>query len=52
MPESKDKSRLEQIAELFYSHDVRFIVIGGQAEYLFGSPRVTYDIDLCYERSA
>ena len=52
MPESKNKSRLEQIAELFISHDVRFIVIGGQAEYLFGSPRVTYDIDLCYERSA
>jgi hypothetical protein len=52
MPESKDKSRLEQIVELFTSHNVRFIVIGGQAEYLFGSPRVTYDIDLCYERSA
>jgi len=32
-------------------HGVQFIVIGGQAEYLFGSPRVTYDVDLCYERS-
>jgi predicted nucleotidyltransferase len=32
-------------------HGVRFIVIGGQAEYIFGSPRVTYDVDLCYERS-
>jgi predicted nucleotidyltransferase len=31
-------------------HGVRFIVIGGQAEYIFGSPRVTYDVDFCYRR--
>jgi predicted nucleotidyltransferase len=30
---------------------VEFIVIGGQADYLFGSPRVTYDVDLCYRRT-
>ncbi len=52
MEKNQDKSRLEQIAELLTAHGVRFIVIGGQAEYLFGSPRVTYDVDLCYERSA
>jgi hypothetical protein len=32
-------------------HDVDFLVIGGQAEALMGSPRVTYDTDLCYRRS-
>jgi len=33
------------------SHAVEFIVIGGQAETLMGSPRVTYDVDLCYLRT-
>lgn len=28
------------------------MVIGGQAEALMGSPRVTYDVDLCYRRTA
>jgi predicted nucleotidyltransferase len=32
-------------------HGVEFLVIGGQAEYLFGSPRITYDVDLCYRRT-
>lgn len=31
---------------------MEFIVVGGQAEALMGSPRVTYDIDLCYRRSS
>ena len=52
MPESTDPSRLERIAEVLLRHGVEFIVIGGQAEYLFGSPRVTYDVDLCYRRTA
>jgi predicted nucleotidyltransferase len=30
---------------------VEFIVIGGQAEALMGSARVTYDVDLCYRRT-
>jgi len=30
---------------------VEFIVIGGQAEMLYGSARVTYDTDLCYRRT-
>src|SRR5205823_1779242 len=54
MPElsqTPQKSRLEQIAEIMLAHGVKFIVIGGQAEYLMGSPRVTFDVDLCYERS-
>ncbi len=31
---------------------VEFVVIGGQAETLMGSPRVTYDVDLCYRRAS
>jgi len=52
MADSTDKSILEQIADVLREHDVKFIVIGGQAEALMGSPRVTYDVDLCYQRNA
>jgi hypothetical protein len=48
--ETQDESNLERIAELFLRHGVDFLVIGGQAETLMGSPRVTYDTDLCYRR--
>jgi predicted nucleotidyltransferase len=30
---------------------VEFLIVGGQAEQLFGSARVTYDVDLCYRRT-
>ena len=46
-----DKSALEEFAEIFLSYGVEFIVIGGQAETLLGSPRVTFDVDLCYRRT-
>lgn len=49
MPE---KSKLERLAELLRRHGVAFLVVGGQAEILMGSPRVTYDTDICYQRSA
>jgi hypothetical protein len=45
-------SALEQIARLLAAHGVEFLVIGGQAEAAFGSPRVTYDVDLCHRRTA
>jgi hypothetical protein len=32
-------------------HGVRFVVIGGVGARLFGSPTVTRDTDICYERS-
>ena len=51
MPSGSDPTRLERAAGLMTRHNVEFIVIGGQAEYLFGSPRVTYDVDLCYRRT-
>ncbi len=52
VPDASDESPIERIAGLFARHDVEFIVIGGQAEALHGSARVTFDIDLCYRRSA
>jgi hypothetical protein len=48
MPEQSD---LEKIADLFRKHGVEYLIVGGQAETLMGSPRVTYDTDLCYRRS-
>ncbi|MFN0133196.1 MAG: hypothetical protein ACKVW3_11815 [Phycisphaerales bacterium] len=44
-------SSLGQIATILRRHGVEFVVIGGQAETIFGSPRVTYDVDLCYRRN-
>ncbi len=32
-------------------HGVQFVVIGGVAGRLWGSPTLTNDVDLCYERS-
>jgi predicted nucleotidyltransferase len=51
MSDPLPKARLERITELLHRHSVQYIIIGGQAEYIFGSPRVTYDIDLCYRRT-
>jgi hypothetical protein len=33
------------------AHDVRFVVIGGFAGRLWGSPSVTNDLDVCYDRA-
>ena len=52
MADEIEKSLLERIADVFNAKGVEFIVIGGQAEILHGSPRVTYDVDLCYRRTA
>jgi predicted nucleotidyltransferase len=52
MGDSPDKSQLQQISNLLVAHGVEFLVIGGQAETLFGSARVTFDTDLCYRRTA
>ncbi|MCC6682719.1 MAG: hypothetical protein IT445_17600 [Phycisphaeraceae bacterium] len=51
MDESTIQSRLERVVQLFAAHGVKFIIIGGMAEALYGSARPTYDIDLCYERT-
>ncbi len=52
MAESTGKPRLVAIAELLARHGVEFIVIGGQAAVLYGSPLATFDVDLCYRRTA
>jgi hypothetical protein len=36
---------------LLDEHGVRFVVIGGVASALHGSPSITQDLDICYERS-
>jgi len=43
---------LPRLVELFHQHHVKYLLIGGSAAILLGSPQVTYDIDLCYERDA
>jgi predicted nucleotidyltransferase len=52
MPEGSPEIPLVQIARILLAHGVEFLVIGGQAEWLMGSPRLTFDVDLCYKRSA
>lgn len=37
--------------QVMTEHDVRFVVIGGVAGATHGSPSVTQDLDICYERS-
>jgi predicted nucleotidyltransferase len=42
---------LIKIVDLLLSHGVEFIVVGGQAAVLHGSPIPTYDVDLSYRRT-
>src|SRR2546425_12377077 len=51
MPSESRDTRLQRVFEIMFAHGVEFLVIGGQAEALMGSPRVTYDVDLCYRRT-
>lgn len=51
MGDDTGKTLLELVAEILDRHGVEFIVVGGQAEVLLGSPRVTFDVDLCYRRT-
>jgi hypothetical protein len=55
MPEESSLRKIvppiQPVAELLARHGVEYVIIGGQAETLMGSPRVTYDTDLCYRRT-
>ncbi len=51
MADRTEKSEVEIICEILLRHGVEFLVIGGQAEVLYGSSRVTLDVDVCYRRS-
>jgi len=52
MADEPAKPRLLIIAEHLQRHGVEFVVIGGQAATLLGSPLATFDVDLCYRRTA
>src|SRR5207247_4039608 len=38
------------IVETLGRHGVQFVMIGGMAGAAYGSPSVTMDLDICYER--
>src|SRR5262245_54334063 len=52
MADDSAKPLLIEFAEHLQRFGVEFMVIGGQAAALFGSPIPTYDVDLCYRRTA
>jgi hypothetical protein len=47
---SDDPFEPDRILRTLLDHDVRFVVIGGLAGNLRGTPVVTHDIDVCYLR--
>jgi predicted nucleotidyltransferase len=51
LDDSLAQSPLERFCAVLAEHGVEFIIVAGQAEALMGSPRVTYDVDLCYRRT-
>jgi len=51
MADDTGKPSLIKIVDLFDSHGVEYIVVGGQAAVLYGSPIPTYDVDLSYKRT-
>jgi hypothetical protein len=51
MVESTAKPSLLKIVEHLVKHKVEFLVIGGQAAVLLGSPLPTFDVDLRYRRT-
>ena len=40
------------LLRVLHAHGVRFVLIGGQAARALGSPMMSYDLDVCYDRSA
>jgi hypothetical protein len=41
----------QRLLRVLSTHEVRFVLIGGWAAVLHGSPTVTVDLDICYGRS-
>ncbi len=39
-----------EVLEVFARHGVRFVLIGGLAGRVWGSPTITNDLDACYDR--
>lgn len=42
---------LERLIDALVAEQVDFVIIGGVALVLHGSPRVTQDLDICYGRT-
>lgn len=42
--------RPEVILERLIAHQVRFVIVGGLAAQVHGSPSLTRDVDICYSR--
>ena len=51
MANNTERPRLLEIAEHLNRYNVEFIVIGGQAAVIHGSPLATFDVDICYRRT-
>jgi hypothetical protein len=47
---SRDVFDPDRLLATLVDHEVRFVVIGGLAGNLRGTPVVTYDLDVCYAR--
>src|SRR5438552_2340375 len=39
-----------RVLQILARHDVKFILIGGLAAIVHGSPRLTFDVDMVYSR--
>src|SRR5687767_12095678 len=51
MDDATAKLDVQKIVDLFARHGIEYLVIGGQAAILHGSPQLTFDTDLCYSRT-
>lgn len=40
----------ERLIQVLHAHGVRYVLIGGLAGRLWGSPTITNDVDICYAR--
>jgi hypothetical protein len=49
-PRTEPELDVARILEVFEKHDVRFVLIGGFAALLYGSPYVTTDVDVVPQR--
>ena len=50
-PQDMSATNFQRLMALLTEAEVEFIVIGGLAATVHGSAHVTYDVDVCYERS-
>lgn len=49
--DAEPQSNIERLAAILDDHQVEYLIVGGIAEAIMGSPRLTYDIELCYRRT-